>query len=93
MSQNKVNTYWRTFPAVERLYTEGLLAGFLQRCERSCQQLDTLLREGDAREAERARAAMTAYGHTLQLLDRLAADAANLAASPAPTQPEPGSGR
>lgn len=70
MSQTQ--TYWRSFPSVERLYGEGLLPDFLARCERSCQTLDAIAREGDEREAERARAAMTAYGHTLQLLDHLA---------------------
>ncbi|MCW5964408.1 MAG: hypothetical protein KIT83_10245 [Bryobacterales bacterium] len=70
MSQSQ--TYWRSFPSVERLYSDGQLPNFLARCEQSCQALDTIIRQGDEREAERARAAMTAYGHTLQLLDHLA---------------------
>ena len=69
---NQSQPYWRSFTAVEKLYTQGQLPDFLARCERSCQSLDAIIHEGDDREAERARAAMTAYGHTLQLLDRLA---------------------
>ncbi len=68
----KVDTYWRSFPQVEQLYEEGRLPHFLVRCEQSCESLDGIARSGDEREAERARMAMTAYGHTLQLLDHLA---------------------
>jgi hypothetical protein len=73
---NQPQSYWRSFPSVEKLYSDGRLADFLTRCEQTCQQLDSLIQQGDDREADRARAAMTAYGHTLQLLDRLAADTA-----------------
>ncbi|MDX2153450.1 MAG: hypothetical protein SFV54_22085 [Bryobacteraceae bacterium] len=69
------NTNWRQFPAIEELFSEGRLESFLQQCEATCRQLDELTRSSDARTAERARAAMTAYGHTLQLLEQLAASA------------------
>lgn len=73
------HVYWRSFPSLERLYTEGRLPEFLANCERSCQELDAIIQGGDPREAERARAAMTAYGHTLQLIQQLAAETSDLA--------------
>lgn len=70
MSQSE--NYWRSFPHMEALFKEGQLEPFLRQCEQSCTSLDQLVRDGDERDAEKARAAMTAYGHTLQLLDQLA---------------------
>ncbi len=73
MSDN--NTNWRQFPAIEALFREGRLDSFLEQCELTCRQLDELTRSADPRTAERARSAMTAYGHTLRLLEDLAESA------------------
>ncbi|MCU0227596.1 MAG: hypothetical protein MUF01_08140 [Bryobacterales bacterium] len=69
---NQTENYWRRFPHVEALFQEGRLEAFLQHCEHNCAALDAIVQQGDQHDAEKARMAMTAYGHTLQLLDQLA---------------------
>ena len=65
----------RHFPAIERIIQSGDLSGFLARCAETCRRLDEIARGPEARLSERARSAMTAYGHTMALLQRLVRDA------------------
>ncbi len=82
--QNDLNQVdWRSFPVLEGVFQSGRLPEFLERCEQTCRELDELARSGDSRTAERARSAMTAYGHALQLISNLAATASQPADEPA----------
>jgi hypothetical protein len=74
----------RQFPTIERVIQSGDLAAFLERCAETCRRLDEIARGPEARLSERARSAMTAYGHTIKLLQRLTADAEAAAATAAP---------
>lgn len=68
--ENEVN--WRHFPAIEEIFQNGRLAEFLAQCGETCQRLNEIAKGPDARLAARAQSAMSAYGHTIQLLNRLA---------------------
>jgi hypothetical protein len=82
--QNDMNQIdWRTFPVLESVFQSGRLPEFLARCEQTCRQLDELAKSPDVRLAERARSAMTAYGHALQLISNLASTASQPADGPA----------
>ena len=61
----------RQFPAIENVFQSGGLPGFLERCEETCKRLGEIAQGPEARLAERARSAMAAYGHTVDLLRRL----------------------
>ncbi len=79
--QNDLNQVdWRSFPVLEGVFQSGRLPEW---CEQTCRELDELARSGDSRTAERARSAMTAYGHALQLISNLAATASQPADEPA----------
>ncbi len=67
---------WRQFPAIQRVFEYGRLEEFMAGCASTCRQLDELARSGSPEAAARARSAMNAYGHTLHLLQDLAARAA-----------------
>lgn len=67
---------WRQFPAIQRVFESGRLKEFMDGCAATCQQLDELAKSGSPEVAARARSAMNAYGHTLRLLQDLAARAA-----------------
>jgi hypothetical protein len=62
---------WRRFPHVEHTFEPGQLTVTLQKIERTCRQLDSVLKTGSAQEKARAQMAMTAYGRTLELLKQL----------------------
>ena len=62
---------WRRFPHVEHTFEPGQLTVTLQKIERTCRQLDNVLKTGSAQEKARAQMAMTAYGRTLELLKQL----------------------
>ena len=66
----------RHFPTIENVFQSGGLPEFLERCQETCRRLDVIAKGPEARLAERARSAMTAYGHTVALLQRLASEAA-----------------
>lgn len=71
-----MQTELKHYPAIENVFDSGGLAAFLDRCGETCRQLDAIAHGPDSRLAERAKSAMTAYGHALSLLDRLAEEAA-----------------
>jgi hypothetical protein len=62
---------WRHFPQVERVFDGGKLPETLEKIERTCRQLDGLIKQGSVEEKARAQAAMTAYGRTLELIKQL----------------------
>jgi hypothetical protein len=62
---------WRRFPHVEHTFEPGQLTVTLQKIERTCRQLDNVIKTGSAQEKARAQMAMTAYGRTLELLKQL----------------------
>lgn len=70
-----METELRQFPTLENVFQSGGLPEFLERCAETCRRLDEIAKGPEARLAERARSAMTAYGHTIQLLQRLAEEA------------------
>lgn len=76
MTSETQETNWRQFPAIQRVFESGRLEEFMAGCANTCRQLDELARSGSPETAARARSAMNAYGHTLRLLQDLAARAA-----------------
>jgi hypothetical protein len=62
-------TDWRRFPALEKLFSsEEAATSLLAKIEKTCRRLDELSRTGTPAEQARAKAAMTAYGRTLELV-------------------------
>jgi hypothetical protein len=62
---------WRRFPHIEHTFEPGQLTVTMQRIERTCRQLDNVIKTGSPEEKARAQMAMTAYGRTLELLKQL----------------------
>lgn len=62
---------WRQFPQFEKLLSAEEQAPFLGKVEKTCRQLDAVIKSGGELEKERAKAAMTAYGRSLDLLRSL----------------------
>ena len=69
---DKNDVGWRKFPEFEKLLSSEEPAPFLERVEKTCRQLDELLRTGSETDKARARAAMTAFGRSLDLYRFLA---------------------
>ena len=64
--------YWRHFPQFEKMFDSGELPATLEKIQKTCKQLDSVLQTGTAEEKARAQAAMTAYGRALELLNQVA---------------------
>ena len=59
---------WRQFPKFEELLGSETTAPFMSKVEKTCRQLNDVLRSGSEAEKTRARQAITAYGRSLDLL-------------------------
>ena len=67
-TKDKDDVGWRHFPEfVELLSSEGP-APLLAKVEKTCRQLNDIALSGSAPDQARAKAAMTAYGRSLDLL-------------------------
>ncbi len=63
---------WRRFPGLEHFFgSEEAATALLGKIEKSCRRLDELTRTGSSAEQARARAALAAYGRTLDLLHQI----------------------
>ena len=62
---------WRNYPTVDRLLKEDPTALF-SKMEKTCRRLEEFGRGGSAAEQTRAKAAITAYGRTMDLMRLLA---------------------
>ncbi len=62
---------WRHFPQFEKILDSEQFEPALQKAEKTCKQLDQLIKSGSAQEKARAQTAMGAYGRTLELLRQL----------------------
>ncbi len=66
---------WQQYPSFAELLADPAKAQELKsRALRSCEQLDQLLRTGDAAQKEWAQMALNAYGNALNLLDEARAE-------------------
>ena len=54
------------------MFDSGQLPTMLEKIQRTCKQLDTVIQTGTAEEKARAHLAMTAYGRALELFKQLA---------------------
>lgn len=70
---------WRRFPEFEQLLSSEETPPLLGKVEKTCRQLNEILQSGSEADKARAKAAMTAYGRSLDLL-RLLTDARDKAA-------------
>jgi len=59
---------WRSFPEFEQLLTTEEPASLLAKVEKTCRQLHEVVQSGSEGDQARAKAAMTAYGRSLDLL-------------------------
>ena len=66
----------RRFPQMEKIFDGGELSSVLGKIEKTCRRLDEHKRSANAQDRQRAQAALTAYGHALQLLRELGQAAA-----------------
>lgn len=62
---------WRHFPEFEKILSNEEPSPLLAKVEKTCRQLNDVLQTGSENDKERARAAMTAYGRSLDLLRQL----------------------
>lgn len=69
---------WPPYPALERVLREDA-QGLFERMEKTCRRLEEFAKSGTPQEQNRARAAMAAYGRTMDLLRRLSEEAAKVA--------------
>jgi hypothetical protein len=58
---------WRSFPEFEKILSAET-PPVLAMVEKTCRQLNSLIEAGSEEDQSRARAAMTAYGRSLDLL-------------------------
>ena len=70
---------WRHFPEFEQLLSSEEAPPLLGKVEKTCRQLNEVLQAGSEADKAKAKAAMTAYGRSLDLL-RLLTDARDKAA-------------
>lgn len=59
---------WRHFPEFEKILSNEAPSPLMEKVEKTCRQLNDVLQSGSENDKERARAAMTAYGRSLDLL-------------------------
>ena len=62
---------WRHFPQFEKLLSTEEPQPLLSKVEKTCRQLDGIIKSGAGTDKERAKAAMTAFGRSLDLLRAL----------------------
>jgi hypothetical protein len=62
---------WRNYPTVERMLKEDPSPVF-SKMEKTCRRLEEFGRNGSPAEQTRAKAAITAYGRTMDLMRLLA---------------------
>jgi hypothetical protein len=62
----------RRFPELERIFDGGERDVAMENIEKTCRALDEQTRTGAPRDRKRARAALNAYGRTLELIGELA---------------------
>lgn len=62
---------WRHFPEFEKILSNEAPSPLMTNVEKTCRQLNDVLQAGSENDKERARAAMTAYGRSLDLLRQL----------------------
>jgi len=58
---------WRHFPEFEKLLSSEEPPAVLTRVEKTCRQLDEVMKSGAEADKVRAKAAMTAFGRSLDL--------------------------
>jgi hypothetical protein len=58
---------WRHFPELEKLLSSEEPPPLLSRVEKTCRQLDELAKSGSDTDKARAKAAMAAFGRSLDL--------------------------
>jgi hypothetical protein len=71
---------WRSFPEFERILSSEEPAALLAKVEKTCRQLHDVMQSGSEADKARAKAAMTAYGRSLDLL-RILTDVRDKAAA------------
>jgi hypothetical protein len=59
---------WRHFPKFEQLLSSEEPAPLLAKVEKTCRQLNDIIKSGSETDRVRAKLAMTAYGRSLDLL-------------------------
>ena len=64
------DTYWRSFPQLEKLLAEERPA-LLDRVQATCRQLDAIVKSGTPQEKARASEAMSGYTRALELYREL----------------------
>jgi hypothetical protein len=62
---------WRNFPQFEETFKGDGLQQICGKIEKTCKELDQAIHSGSAREKTRAKAAMQAYGLTMELLKQI----------------------
>jgi hypothetical protein len=62
---------WRKFPQFEEVFKGEGLQRICGKIEKTCKELDQAIHSGSAREKTRAKAAMQAYGLTMELLKQI----------------------
>lgn len=58
---------WRHFPEFEKLLSDEEPPSLLSRVEKTCRRLDEVMKSGSDTDKARAKAAMTAFGRSLDL--------------------------
>jgi hypothetical protein len=61
---------WREYPAIDKAL-ESDDPPVMPKIEKTCRELDRIAGAGNSRDAERAKAALVAYGRALDLFRRL----------------------
>lgn len=62
---------WRKFPQFEETFKGDGLQRICGKIEKTCKELDQVIHSGSVREKSRAKAAMQAYGLTMELLKQI----------------------
>ena len=62
---------WREFPQFEKVLGSETPPAVMEKIEKTCRQLDEIIQSGSAADKARAKAGMTAYGRTLDLLKKI----------------------
>jgi hypothetical protein len=67
VTADKDDIGWRHFPEFEKLLSNEEPPALLTRVEKTCRQLDEIIQSGSDTDKTRAKAAMTAFGRSLDL--------------------------
>ncbi len=68
---DKDDVGWRHFPEFEKLLSSEEPPPLMARVEKTCRQLDSIIKNGSETDKQRAQRAMTAFGRSLDLLRSL----------------------